>query len=79
MTVRGHIEHIRGSVPSTEDSTRRCPHLPTIKKSSTTSYSAGQPPKLRVDTLTALQEAAEYYLVDLLDDANICAVHTVSP
>ena len=35
----------------------------------------GQPPIFRVDKLVVLLEAAKYYLVGLLDDANLCLVH----
>ena len=32
-------------------------------------------PHFQADTLLALQEAAESYVVNLFEDANLCAIH----
>lgn len=64
------------TIKKLQNSTALCiPRLPFSRLVKEIFLETGQDRKIQVEALLALQEAAEYYLTNLFEDANRCAHH----
>lgn len=70
------LREIRKYQKSTELLIRRAPFQRLVREITRVHADAGQPDyRWQVQAVEALQEAAEAYLVGVLEDSNLCAMH----
>lgn len=67
------LREIRKYQKSTELLIRRAPFQRLVRE--ITQGISAEPLRFQVDAVTALQEAAEAYLVGLMEDSNFCCIH----
>lgn len=69
------LKEIRRYQRSTELLIRKMPFRRLVKEISQDFTANGDPIRMQVSAVEALQEAAESYLVSIFEDTNLCAIH----
>ena len=72
--LRDHLKQIGKYQKSTELLIQKAPFIRLVKEILLDKFGRTEMRMQRV-TAEALQEAAEYYIINLFDDANLCALH----